>query len=128
MILQSSSLAISPRDMSKLPRITRRTRCRTIGEHDASRRYVGLVSYKGHTKWVGTHPSVAAYKQAEQERLIELRGEVDLAEGLRVPTVMEFAGAVIHENGKITMTWPEGQRALKETDAARAPSGECARA
>ena len=32
-------------------------------------RYVGLVSYKGHTKWVGTHPSIAAYKQAEQERL-----------------------------------------------------------
>jgi hypothetical protein len=28
---------------------------------------------------------------------------------------MEFAGAVIHEDGKITMTWPEGQRMLKET-------------
>ncbi len=78
-------------------------------------RYVGLVSYKGHTKWVGTHPSIAAYKQAEHERLIELREEVDLAEGRRVPTVMEFAGAVIHENGKITMSWPDGQRALKET-------------
>jgi hypothetical protein len=23
-------------------------------------RYVGLVSYKGHTRWVGTHPSIAA--------------------------------------------------------------------
>ena len=34
-------------------------------------RYVGVVSYKGHTRWVGTHPSVAAYRQAEQERLIE---------------------------------------------------------
>ena len=40
-------------------------------------RYVGLVSYKGHTRWAGTHPSVAAYKQAEHERLIELREEVD---------------------------------------------------
>jgi len=78
-------------------------------------RYVGLVSYKGHTKWVGTHPSITAYKQAESERLIELRAEVDLAEGRRIPTVMEFAGAVIHEDGKITMTWPEGQRMLKET-------------
>jgi integrase len=78
-------------------------------------RYVGLVSYKGHTKWVGTHPSIAAYKQAEHDRLIELREEVDLAEGRRVPTVMEFAGAVIQQNGKITMSWPEGQRALKET-------------
>ncbi|HEV3322724.1 MAG TPA: hypothetical protein VG147_11135 [Solirubrobacteraceae bacterium] len=36
-------------------------------------RYVGLVSYKGHTKWVGTYPSIATYKQAEHERLIELR-------------------------------------------------------
>ncbi len=78
-------------------------------------RYVGLVSYKGHTKWVGTHPSIAAYKQAERERLIELREEIDLAEDPRIPTVIEFAGAVIHEDGKITMTWPEGQRTLKET-------------
>lgn len=76
---------------------------------------MGLVSYKGHTKWVGTHPSIAAYKQAERERLIELREKVDLAEGRRIPTVMEFAGAVIHEDGKITMIWPEGQRVLKET-------------
>jgi integrase len=78
-------------------------------------RYVGLVSYKGHTRWVGTHPSIAAYKQAEHGRLIELREEVDLAEGRRVPTVMEFAGAVVYPNGRITMTWPEGQRAQKET-------------
>jgi hypothetical protein len=67
-------------------------------------RYVGLVSYKGRTKWVGTHPSIAVYKQAEQERLIELREEVDRAEGRRTPTVTAFAGVAIHENGKITMT------------------------
>jgi integrase len=78
-------------------------------------RYVGLVSYKGHTKWVGTHASIAAYKQAEHERLIELREEVDLAECRRIPTVTEFAGAVVHPNGRITMTWPEGQRVHKET-------------
>ena len=79
-------------------------------------RYVGLVSYKGHIRWVGTHPSIAAYKQAEHERLIELREEVDLAEGHRTPTVMEFAGAVVYPNGRITMSWPEGQRAQKETE------------
>jgi hypothetical protein len=39
-------------------------------------RYVGLVSYKGHTMWVGTHPSIAAYKQAEHDRLIELGAAV----------------------------------------------------
>ncbi len=78
-------------------------------------RYVGLVSYKGHTRWVGTHPSIAAYKQAEHERLIELREEINRAEDRRVPTVMEFADAVVRPNGRITMTWPEGQRAHKET-------------
>jgi integrase len=78
-------------------------------------RYAGAVSYKGHKKWVGTHPSIAAYKEAEYQRLTELREEVDRAEGRQVPTVMEFAGAVLHENGRITMTWPEGQRAHKET-------------
>ena len=78
-------------------------------------RYVGLVSYKGHTKWVGTHPSIAAYKQAEHERLIELREEINRAEDRRVPTVMEFADAVVRPNGRITTTWPEGQRAHKET-------------
>jgi hypothetical protein len=29
--------------------------------------------------------------------------------------VTEFAGAVVHPNGRITMTWPDGQRAHKET-------------
>jgi integrase len=65
---------------------------------------------------VGGHaPLDSCYKQAEHERLIELREDVDLAEGRRVPTVMEFAGAMIHANGRVTMSWPEGQRALKET-------------
>ena len=92
----------------------RGTSCHTIGNStQAALRRARLV--QGHTRWVGTHPSIAVYKQAEYERLIELREDVDLAEGRRVPTVMEFAGAVIHENGKITMSWPEGQRALKET-------------
>jgi integrase len=78
-------------------------------------RYVGVVFYKGHTRWVGTHRSVAAYRQAAFERLTELREEVDRSERRRVPTVMEFASAVIHANGRIAMTWPEGQRAYKET-------------
>jgi hypothetical protein len=30
-------------------------------------KYVGLVSYKGHTKWVGTHSSMAVYRIAESE-------------------------------------------------------------
>ena len=63
----------------------------------------------------GHAPSIATYKQAEHERLIELREEVDLAERWRTPTVTEFASAVVHPNGRITMTWPEGQRAHKET-------------
>lgn len=39
-------------------------------------RYVGLVSYEGRTKWVGTHPSVAAYRTAERQLLAELHTEV----------------------------------------------------
>jgi integrase len=78
-------------------------------------KYVGLVSYEGRTKWVGTHSSLAAYKEAEYERLTELREEVDCAEQRQAPTVLEFAGAVIHGNGRITMAWPDGQRALKAT-------------
>ncbi len=46
-------------------------------------RYVGMVSYKGHTKWVGTYPSIATYKQAEHERLIELREDVNFAKRQR---------------------------------------------
>ncbi len=62
----------------------------------------------------GHAPLDCCHKQAEHERLIELREAVDLAEGRRLPTVTEFA-CVIHQNGKITMTWPDGQRAHKET-------------
>ena len=65
--------------------------------------------------------------EREHDRLIELREEVDLAMGRRVPTVMEFAGAVIHENGKITMSC-RGSARRRRPGAARAPSGECARA
>lgn len=78
-------------------------------------RYVGVVCYKGHTRWVGTHQSVAAYREAASECLSELRDEIDNAESRRVLTVIEFAGAVIHATGRITMTWPESQRAYKET-------------
>lgn len=73
------------------------------------------MCYKGHTRWVGTHRSVASYRQAASERLSELREEIDDAEHRRVPTVTEFAGAVIQANGRVTMSWPEGQRSYKET-------------
>lgn len=31
-------------------------------------RYVGVVSYRGLTKWVGTYPSIASYKEAAYTR------------------------------------------------------------
>jgi integrase len=78
-------------------------------------KYVGLVSYKGRTKWVGTHSSIAACKAAEQQRLAELREEVDAYDRLRVPTVLEFAGATIDQKtGRIQMSWPAGERTRKE--------------
>jgi integrase len=78
-------------------------------------KYVGIASYKGHTKWVGTHSTLAAYKTAEWQRLAELREEVDGASRLRAPTVKEFASAVTEADGRIVMRWPDGQRAQKET-------------
>lgn len=78
-------------------------------------KWVGHVEYKGHQRWVGTHASIGEYQAAEERCLAELREEVDHPSRREVPTVIEFAGAVIHENGRITMTWPDGQRAQKDT-------------
>jgi hypothetical protein len=80
-------------------------------------RYSGRVGYKGHKKWVGTYPTADEYNKAAEAARKELREEVDgeKAKKNEVPTVLEFAGATIHENGRITMTWPDGQRAQKET-------------
>jgi integrase len=78
-------------------------------------KWVGHVEYKGRQKWVGTHASMEEYREAEERCLAELREEVDHPESREVPTVIEFAGAEIHDGGKITMTWPAGQRAQKAT-------------
>jgi hypothetical protein len=55
------------------------------------------------------------YREAEKRCLAELREEVDNPPRRVTPTVLEFAGAEIHENSRITMTWPDGERAHKET-------------
>jgi hypothetical protein len=87
-------------------------------------KYVGLVSYMGRTKWVGTCSSIAEYRAAEQQRLAELREEVENPGKQKVPTVLEFAEATIHEDGRITMAWPDGQRCQKaESSVARLRDG-----
>jgi integrase len=78
-------------------------------------KYVGLVSYKGHTKWVGSYATVKEYKRAREERRGELRAEVDASAQPKIPTVLEFAGATIDkETSRITMIWPAGERTRKE--------------
>jgi integrase len=78
-------------------------------------KWAGHVEYKGRKKWVGTHDTVEAYREAEERCLAELRREVDQAGAQKVPTVLEFAEATIDEDtGRITMTWPDGQRCQKE--------------
>lgn len=42
-------------------------------------KYVGMASYKGHAKWVGTHSTLAAYKAAEWQRLAELHARSSMA-------------------------------------------------
>lgn len=78
-------------------------------------KWAGHAEYKGHKKWVGTHPSLEEYREAERQCLVDLREEVDHPERREVPTVIEFADAEIHDDGRITMTWPDGQRAQKDT-------------
>lgn len=75
--------------------------------------WCGVVSYKGKRKWVGGHKSLAEYKQAAEQAREQLREQVEKPAELRVPTVCEFAGATLGEGGRITMVWPEGQRAQK---------------
>lgn len=77
-------------------------------------KWTGYASYEGRKKWVGTYVTLAAYKAAEERCLAELRELVASESRVHVPTVLEFAGAVIHGNGRVTMTWPDGQRAQKE--------------
>jgi integrase len=79
-------------------------------------RYCGYFKYRGRKKWVGTHDSLEAFNAAKERCRGELREEVDNPSRRRgVPTVLEFAGATIHGDGRITMTWPDGERAQKAT-------------
>lgn len=80
-------------------------------------KWVGHAEYKGRKKWVGTHDNMEDYREAERRCLAELREEVDNPSKRRLtaPTVIEFAGATIHENGRITMTWPDGESCQKAT-------------
>lgn len=80
-------------------------------------KWVGYADYKGRRKWVDTHDNMDDYHEAERRCLAELREEVDNPSNRRLtlPTVLEFAGATIHENGRITMTWPDGESCQKAT-------------
>lgn len=81
-------------------------------------KWVGHVKYKDQKKWVGTHSSMEEYRKAEHRCLTELREQVDnpsSSSRRKIPTVRQFADAQIHENGRITMSWPEGQHAHKES-------------
>ncbi|MGD1056208.1 MAG: tyrosine-type recombinase/integrase [Solirubrobacteraceae bacterium] len=78
-------------------------------------KWVGHVKYKGRKKWVGSHDNMEDYRKAEERCLAELREEVDNGPRRLAPTVAEFAGATFHENGRITMTWPDGEATQKET-------------
>jgi integrase len=76
-------------------------------------KWAGHAEYKGRKKWVGTFDSKEEYGEAKQRCLAELRQEVENPGKQKVPTVLEFAGATIHEDGRITMIWPDGQRCQK---------------
>jgi integrase len=77
--------------------------------------WVGQVGYKGRKKWVGSYTTMEGYKKAATERRAELREEVENPGRRQTPTVLQFAGAKIdNKTGRVTMTWPVGERARKE--------------
>jgi hypothetical protein len=78
-------------------------------------KWSGKVEIQG-TPEVGRHiRQLGGHNKAKERCLNELRDEVDRGSKQRVPTVLEFAGATIHDNGRITMTWPDGESCEKET-------------
>ncbi len=75
--------------------------------------WAGYASYKGRRKWVSGCASVSEYEQAAAKARGELREKIERPDAKPVPTCMEFAGASIQPDGRMTMSWPEGQRARK---------------
>src|ERR1039458_6093770 len=78
-------------------------------------KWAGHAEYKGRKKWVGTFDSKEEYSEAKDRCLAELREEAANPGKQKMPTVLEFAEATIHDDGRMTMTWPDGQRCQKET-------------
>jgi integrase len=80
-------------------------------------KYSGYAKHNGRRKWAGTHDTAEEYRAAKERCLAELREEAAAkpARPGKAPTVLEFAGATIHEDGKVAMTWPDGQLTQKET-------------
>ena len=78
-------------------------------------KWSGFAKYKGRRKWIGTHDNMEEFRKAKERCLAELREEAANPSRRVAPTVLEFAGATIHENGRITMTWPDGEATQKET-------------
>jgi integrase len=81
-------------------------------------RYCGYAKFRGRKKWIGTHETLEAYNTAKAKCLAELQEEVNNPHSQRTgaaTTVGEFAKVTIHDNGRITMKWPDGERCQKET-------------
>lgn len=75
--------------------------------------WVGVASYKGKRKWVSGCTNVAEYEEAVEKARAELREKIEKPDAKPVPTCLEFAGATVEPDGRMTMTWPDGQRARK---------------
>jgi integrase len=81
--------------------------------------WAGYASYKGKRKWVSGCKSVAEFEVAVEKARAQLCARVEKPDAKPVPTCLEFAGAVIHPNGRIRMSWPDGQRCQKDTGRTR---------
>ncbi len=77
--------------------------------------WCGVVSYKGKRKWVGGCASLSEYNATAEKAREQLIEAEETAQGQRIPTCAEFAGAELLDDERIKMIWPDGQRCQKAT-------------
>jgi hypothetical protein len=90
-----------------------------------SPKWSGFAKYKSRRKRIGTHDSMEEFREAKERCLAELREEVANPSRRVAPTVLEFAGATIHENGSGRCAPPSARRRLRikpSRHTQRAPS------
>jgi integrase len=76
-------------------------KCRKSSRYPRGEKYAGAVEYRGHQKWVGTFPSLTAWKDAARIAEKAMMAEVDGGRESHTPTVGQFAGLTTTDAGRV---------------------------